>query len=51
LAAGRRAVDVLDALGALVVPGAAVAATVDVVVSGTVDSDGDGPVARSRLGA
>jgi len=31
-----------------VVGGAVVTGTVVVVVSGTVDSDGDGPVARSR---
>jgi len=44
--AGRRAVDPGGADP--VVAGAAVTGTVEVVVSGTVDADGDGPVARSR---
>jgi hypothetical protein len=47
VAAGRRAVDP-GVEPAPLVAGGAVAGTVDVVVSGTVDSEGDGPVARSR---
>jgi len=45
--AGRRAVEPVAGAGVVVV-GAAVTGTVDVVVSGTLASDGDGPVARSR---
>ena len=47
VATGRRAVEPGVELP-LLVTGGVVTATVDVVVSGTVDSDGDGPVARSR---
>src|SRR3954464_9391496 len=46
--AGRRAVEPGGAAGAPVLGGGAEAVTVDVVVSGTVDCNGDGPVARSR---
>jgi hypothetical protein len=46
VAAGRRGA-VGAGAGAFVVEGA-VGAIVDVVLSGTVDSDAEGPVARSR---